>query len=75
MLYEIQPSVAIIEKYGEVSSKNEAFTNAVIHNNPLKTVEDIRVTSSKMASLEKEGKIKIVGAIYKMAAWKVEFIQ
>jgi carbonic anhydrase len=75
LLDEIKHSVAITEKNGEVSSKNEAFTNAVIHNNTLKTVDDIRVTSPKMASLEKEGKIKIVAAIYNMATGKVEFIQ
>ncbi|PQJ76453.1 carbonic anhydrase family protein [Polaribacter glomeratus] len=75
LLDEIKPSIAITEKNGEVSSKNEVFTNAVIHNNALKTVDDIRVTSPKMASLEKEGKIKIVAAIYNMATGKVEFIQ
>jgi carbonic anhydrase len=74
LLDEIKPSVAMTEKNGEISSKNEAFTNAVIYNNALKTVEDIRITSPKMASLEKEGKIKIVAAIYNMATGKVEFI-
>ena len=38
-------------------------------------MEDIRITSPKMASLDKEGKIKIVAAIYNMATGKVEFMQ
>lgn len=73
LLNEIKPSVEMTEKNGEVSSKNEAFTNSVIHNNVLKTVEDIRIASPKMAALEKEGKIKIVAAVYNMSSGKVEF--
>jgi carbonic anhydrase len=74
LLEEIKPSMKSIQVNGEISSKNEAFTNHVIHNNAIKTVEDIRITSPKMAALEKEGKIKIVAAIYNMATGKVEFI-
>ena len=74
LLDEIRPSVEATEKNGAVSSKNEEFTNSVIYKNALKTVEDIRVRSPKMAALEKEGKIKIVAAIYNMATGKVEFI-
>ncbi|MDC1506101.1 carbonic anhydrase family protein [Winogradskyella sp.] len=74
LLDEIKPSIALTEPNGEVSSKNEAFTNSVINNNALKTVNDIRATSPKMAQLEKEGKIKIVAAIYDMATGKVKFM-
>jgi carbonic anhydrase len=74
LLDEIQPSVKATTVTGEISSKNVEFTNNVIHNNALKTVEDIRKASPKMASLEKEGKIKIVAAVYNMATGKVEFI-
>ena len=73
LLNEIKPSVDITEKDGAVSSKNIAFTNRVIHNNALKTVEDIRKASPKMASLEKEGKIKIVAAVYDMETGRVVF--
>jgi carbonic anhydrase len=62
------------QKNGEVSSKNTEFLNSVIHNNAVKTVEDIRIASPKMASLEKEGKIKIVAAVYNMSTGKVNFI-
>jgi carbonic anhydrase len=74
LLNEIKPSVDLTDKVGEISSKNEEFTNNVIYNNAKKTVEDIRIASPKMAALEKEGKIKIVAAVYNMATGKVEFI-
>lgn len=74
LLDEIQPSVAATKPNGEVSSKNEAFTNSVIDTNAIKTVEDIRKTSPKMAALEQEGKIKIVAAVYDMATGKVKFM-
>lgn len=74
LLDEIKPSVVATEKNGEVSSKNEAFTNSVINTNAMKTVEDIRKASPKMAALEIEGKIKIVAAVYDMATGKVKFI-
>lgn len=74
LLNEIKPSIEATEKNGEVSSKNKAFTNSVIANNAKITVVDIRKTSPKMASLEKEGKIKIVAAVYDMATGKVKFM-
>ncbi|WP_299058619.1 carbonic anhydrase family protein [uncultured Polaribacter sp.] len=74
LLDEIKPSVALVKTDGEISSKNETFTTNVIHQNAIKTVEDIRIASPKMAALEKEGKIKIVAAVYNMSSGKVEFI-
>ena len=74
LLNEIKPSVASTEKNGEVSSKNIEFTNQVIYNNARRTVEDIRLTSPKMAELEKAGTIKIVSAVYDMETGKVEFL-
>lgn len=73
LLNEIKPSVEMTEENGEVSSKNEVFTNSVIHTNAVKTVDDIRKASPKMAALEKEGKIKIVPAVYNMSTGKVTF--
>ncbi|MFC4635415.1 carbonic anhydrase family protein [Dokdonia ponticola] len=73
LLTEIKPSVAATEVDGEVSSKNVAFTNKVIQNNAIKTVEDIRKESPKMAELEKKGQIKIVSAVYDMETGKVTF--
>lgn len=74
LLNEIKPSLEGVESNGEVSSKNKPFLSNVITNNALKTVEDIRKASPKMAQLEKQGQIKIVAAIYNMASGKVEFL-
>lgn len=73
LLAEIKPSVQATTIKGEVSSKNVAFTNDVIHNNAVKTVEDIRKQSPKMAELEDAGQIKIVSAVYDMETGKVNF--
>ncbi|SHH48478.1 carbonic anhydrase family protein [Winogradskyella jejuensis] len=74
LLDEIQPSIIATEKNGEVSSKNVEYTNSVITQNAKVTVEDIRKQSPQMAKLEKEGKIKIVPAVYDMATGKVKFM-
>lgn len=74
LLDEIKPAVLETEKDGELSSKNVAFTNNVIHKNAIKTVEDIREQSPKMAAMENDGKIKIVSAVYDMETGKVNFI-
>ncbi|WP_299227939.1 carbonic anhydrase family protein [uncultured Psychroserpens sp.] len=75
LLDEIKPSVKATETNGEVSSKNVAYTNAVIHNNAKQTVEDIRSRSPKMAELEADGQIKIVPAVYDMETGKVDFLR
>jgi carbonic anhydrase len=74
LLNEIKPSVELTEKNGEVSSKNVSFTNNVISNNALKTVDDIRKMSPVLSSLEEEGKINIIAAVYDMETGKVNFI-
>ena len=74
LLDEIQPSIARVAPVGDMSSKNESFTNQVIEQNAIQTVEDIRSRSPKMASLEQEGNIKIVAAVYDMASGKVKFL-
>ncbi|MDG1715625.1 MAG: carbonic anhydrase family protein [Lacinutrix sp.] len=74
LLSEIRPSVDMTERIGEVSSKNEAFTNNVINNNALKTVEDIKLQSPKLKELDDNGTIKIVAAVYDMATGRVNFL-
>lgn len=75
LLNEIKPSMeGLVPDTGEISSKNTKYMDRVITVNAAKTVADIRIASPKMASLEKEGKIKIVAAVYNMASGKVEFL-
>ncbi|RMB58597.1 carbonic anhydrase [Dokdonia sinensis] len=73
LLNEIKPSLEGIEPNGEISSKNIPFTNTVINANAIKTVEDIRKRSPKMAEMEDRGEIKIVSAVYDMETGKVNF--
>lgn len=75
LLSEIKPAVELTEKNGDASSKNVDFTNSVINNNAIKTVDDIRKMSPVMSSLEAEGKIKIIAAVYNMETGKVNFME
>lgn len=75
LLNEIKPSMeGIVPETGEISSGNTKYLNNVIQVNAEKTVKDIRLASPKMASLENEGKIKIVSAVYDMETGKVNFL-
>lgn len=74
LLDGIKPAV-VSEGDEEVSSKNTPFLNKVIANNVHKTVADIRQQSPTMASMETEGKLKIVGAVYDMETGKVNFLK
>ena len=73
LIAEIEPAVKETEPDGERSSKNTAFTNTVITNNAMRTVENIRESSPTMAKMEDEGKIMIVSAVYDMESGKVSF--
>lgn len=67
--------VAIDEVEGERDVKNKEYFNKVIKNNVLQTVDDIRKRSDIIANLEKEGKIKVVGAYYSLTDGKVTIIE
>lgn len=74
LLKQIHPVVKATPSTGEMTSKNIDFTNRVIENNALQTVEDIKTTSPKLASLVNENKIKIIAAIYDMETGRVKFL-
>lgn len=72
LLGEIKPSVDSVEGHaGERNAKNDAFVNQVIEANVRKTVADLRERSPVLADLEREGKIKIVGAVYSLQTGEV----
>ncbi|MFK7748441.1 MAG: carbonic anhydrase family protein [Kordia sp.] len=73
LIKEIEPAVVDTKSTGERTSKNEKFTNTVINNNAMRTVENIREASPTMAKMEDEGKIMIVSAVYDMESGKVMF--
>ncbi|GAB2775634.1 carbonic anhydrase family protein [Salinimicrobium soli] len=75
LMNEIEPAIAATEFEGERTSENAEFTNTVITNNAMMTVDDIRKASPTMAKMEDEGKIMIVSAVYDMASGKVSFLK
>jgi carbonic anhydrase len=68
LLKKIKPAINSVEGYeeSERNSKNTEFVNKVIEANVRQTVADIRKRSEVLAGMEKDGKIKIVGAIYSL---------
>lgn len=67
--------VAVDEVAGERDVKNKEYFNEVVKNNVLQTVDDIRKRSDIIANLEKEGKIKVVGAYYSLTDGKVTILE
>ena len=65
LIYHFESCIHEIIKEGEErSSKNDDLLDRLTLCNIKKTIEDIRLQSSTLRNLEKEGKIKIVGANY-----------
>ena len=73
LLDKIKPAISATTYSGERSSKNEAFVDAVAKTNVLQTINEIRKGSDILSSLEKNGKLKIVGAMYFLDSGMVEF--
>lgn len=57
----------------ERNSSNLEFVDAVAKTNVLMTLDNIRSQSEVLKSMEEEGAIKIVGAMYDIATGAVEF--
>ena len=65
LIYHFDPIIKEIIKEGEErSSKNEDLLERLNHHNVQHALADIRHNSTTLRNLEKEGKIKIVGANY-----------
>ncbi len=73
LLNEIEPAIQEVE--GERDYHNKEYFNKVIKNNVLQTVEDIRKRSHIISNLEKEGKIKVVGAYYNLHDGSVTLLE
>lgn len=74
LLARIKPAIAATQFDGDKSSKNAAYVNAVARTNVAVTVAEIRRRSPVLDDLEKNGSIKIVGALYDISNGKVEFL-
>lgn len=75
LLGKIKPAIPATSFSGERTSKNAAFVDAVAATNVRRTVSEIRQRSSVLASLEQEGKIKIVASMYHLIGGQVEFLE
>ena len=74
LLAKIKPAVAATRFDGERSSKNADFVDAVATTNVKQTIDTIRQKSEILAGLEKDGKIKMVGAMYNLVGGRVDFL-
>lgn len=74
LMEEIKPSVEGTEYAGERTYSNKEFADAVVRENVLQTMDEIRRDSPILKKLEDEGKIKICGAIYEMSTGRVLFL-
>lgn len=74
LLNKIKPAVESTQFDGEKSSKNEKYVDAVARNNVKHTIDEIRKNSEIIRTLEKDGKIKIVGSMYNLNGGVVEFL-
>ncbi len=72
LLNRIEP--AIVKTEGERDYKNKEYFEKVVKNNVLLTIENIRAKSHIISDLEKEGKIKVVGAYYSVANGQVTIL-
>lgn len=72
LLNEIEPAIERTE--GDRNAKDHEYCDKVAKNNVVQTMEDIKKRSPIISTLEKEGKVKIVGAFYSLANGKVMII-
>ena len=73
LLDKIKPAISATTYSGQRSSNNDAFVDAVAKTNIRQTIYEIRRGSDVLSSLEKNGGLKIVGAMYHLDGGKVEF--
>jgi carbonic anhydrase len=74
LLNKIKPAVNATHYEGERTSKNGEFVDEVAKTNVRLTIGVIRERSNVLAGLEKDGKIKIAGSMYRLAGGSVDFI-
>lgn len=78
LLEKLQPAVVAVQDEfpaDQRNSKNAEFVERVVHANVARTVEDIRRDSPLLAGMERDGKIKIVGAYYSLDTGEVTLLK
>ena len=75
LLKKIQPAVdSTTSTEGNKSSKNKEYVDRVCKKNVELTIQNIRNRSVILRDMEKNGEIKMVGAVYDVATGKVTFL-
>lgn len=75
LLKKIQPAVdSTTSMDGNKSSKNKEYVDMVCKKNVELTIQNIRNRSVILQDMEKNGEIKMVGAVYDVATGKVTFL-
>ena len=73
LLEKIQPAVQMSKTPGERNGKNYKFVNEVTELNIDDSVKEVRTKSPILADLEKQGKVKIIGALYDTSTGRVSW--
>lgn len=73
LLAKIAPAVEATAFAGERSAANPAFVDAVARTNVELTMAGIRAASPVLAELERQGAVKIAGAMYDLESGRVDF--
>lgn len=75
MLENLKPGVNMSTGFeGEKTSKNEKYVKEVNINNIRNSINKIRLKSTILREMEREGKIKIIGAFYTLRNGSLEII-
>lgn len=74
LLDQIKPAIAKTKFEGKREASNYEYVDAVAKTNVIMSVNQIRQQSKILRDLEKEGKIKIVGAMYDISSGVVRIV-
>ena len=75
LLNEIQPAVELVKaEHPNENVCDAPLVDDISQANVVKTINDIRAKSPVIVELEKEGKVKLVGAMYDVTTGKVTFL-
>ena len=75
LLDEIKPAIKATDYEGDRTSKNAEFVDLVAASNVRRAMDEVRAESEILSTLEKKGKIKIVGAMYHLNGGRLEILE
>ena len=73
MLSNLKPAVDSTQTTGKRTSENKQFVHDVAMKNIALTIKKIRTDSKILDTLERNGKLKIIGGMYDLATGKITF--